>query len=97
MIKFAVTRPTERRQGIEAGVEKIDWANDYYLKRYGLKIQPTMLQTQARLLAPPVVQFKEKSVSPGTTGRWRIDGQKFLKPNLKPLVSWGVCIFNSMG
>lgn len=97
MIKFAVTRPNERRRGIEGGLEHLNWAGDNYLINYGVKIQPTMLETQARLLAPPVVQFGKQTLKPGYSGRWRLDGQQFLLPNKNELHSWGICVLNSMG
>ena len=97
MIKFAATRPVERRQGIEAGLKLLNWEEDRYLKNYGVHISPNMLETQARLLTPPAVSFNGGQQRPGTSGRWRIDGMKFLTPNSKPLISWGVCVINSMG
>ena len=97
MIKFAVTRPKERREGIEGGLALLNWAEDPYIKNYGLKISTDMLETQARLLAPPVVQFAKTQQKPGYSGRWRLDGQQFLLPNKHDLVHWGVCIINSVG
>ena len=97
MIKFAVTRPAERREGIEGGLKLLNWQEDRYLKNYGVKISPDMLETQARLLTPPLVLFQGGQQKPGLSGRWRIDGQKFYEPNSKPLVSWGVCVINSVG
>ena len=98
MIKFAVTRPPERRAAIEEGIRRLDWANDRYLKNYGLKPVPQMQETQARLLVPPVVQFGGTGQQkPGTSGRWRLDGQKFLLPNKKDLVAWGVSFINTVG
>ena len=57
MIKFAVTRPDKRKQDIQNGLNMLKWGTDPYLKNYGLKISPTMVQTKARLLPAPVVQF----------------------------------------
>ncbi|MCJ1285782.1 hypothetical protein MMC26_005123 [Xylographa opegraphella] len=97
MIKFAVTRPKERREGIEGGLALLNWENDPYIKNYGLKISKDMLETQARLLAPPIVQFAKTQQKPGLSGRWRLDGQQFLLPNKNDLIHWGVCIINSVG
>ena len=97
MIKFAATRPPKRREGIEGGLKLLAWDEDRYLKNYGVHISPNMLETQARLLDPPVVSFNGGQQKPGVSGRWRIDGQKFLNPNSKPLISWGVCVINSLG
>ena len=97
MIKFAVTRPAERRKGIEGGLTLLDWTNDRYLRNYGLKINPEMLQTQARLLNPPVVQFGKGKQEPKLSGRWRLDGMQFHTVNKHDLKSWGICILNQMG
>ncbi|MCJ1471702.1 hypothetical protein MMC13_000342, partial [Lambiella insularis] len=97
MIKFAVTRPADRRASIQSGLNMLSWSTDPYLKNYGVSISTSMLETQARLLAPPVVQFGKGQQKPGFSGRWRLDGQTFLLPNKNELVAWGVCIVNSLG
>ena len=95
MIKFAVTRPEQRKQTIEGGLRLLDWAGDPFLKGYGLQVQPTMLETQARLLPPPTLEFGRKKLEkPMYSGRWRLDGKQFYIANPIQLESWGVCIFN---
>lgn len=80
------------------GLKLLKWDQDPFLKNYGLKISPQMIETQARLLTPPVVQFGGKGTQkPGTSGRWRLDGMQFYEPNKKDLVSWGVCVMNHLG
>ena len=97
MIKFAVTRPQGRLEAINGGLELLNWKEDIYLKNYGLSIDDKMLQTQARLLAPPTIQFGNKIEKPMYGGRWRLDGKTFLTPNKIQLLSWGVCIINGLG
>ena len=95
MIKFAVSRPPVRREGIKKGLELLDWANDPMLKGYGLKIDPEMLKTNARILEPPEVQFaKGATAKPLYSGRWDLRGKVFFKPNTTPLKSWGICILS---
>ncbi|KAI9798585.1 MAG: hypothetical protein M1833_004722 [Piccolia ochrophora] len=94
MIKFAVTRPDKRMEHINYGLDLLKWTEDPYLKGYGMEISRDMVQTKARLLPPPVVQFKGSQASPGTSGRWDLKGpKKFLLPNPVPLKSWGVLIY----
>ena len=89
MIKFAVTRPPARRAGIDHGLNMLDWANDPYLKNYGLRINGQMLETKARVLDPPEVLFKDNATAkPGYSGRWDLRGKKFSEPNPAPLKSW---------
>ncbi|RKF63291.1 Protein argonaute [Erysiphe neolycopersici] len=93
MIKFAVTRPKERIDSIQHGINMLRWDQDQYLKHFGIKIDPNLTQTQARLLpAPEVSFFGGAKISPGTAGRWDLRGKKFYLPNPEPLKSWGVCI-----
>lgn len=82
MIKFAVSRPPVRRQGIRKGLELLDWANDPMLKGYGLKIDNEMLKTNARILDPPEVLFaKGSTAKPAYSGRWDLRGKVFTLPN----------------
>lgn len=95
MIKFAVTRPDVRKLDIEEGIKTLGWKEDLFLKNYGLDISPNMIETNARVLPPPTVQFNgNATVSPGTSGRWDLRGpRKFLLANTEPLQSWGVVYF----
>ena len=95
MIKFAVSRPAQRKQAIDHGLEKLEWQNDLYLKNYGMKINPNMIQTSARVLDPPEVLFaKGATARPMYSGRWDLRGKLFFKPNEHPLKSWGVCVLS---
>lgn len=77
----------------------LDWENDPAFKHYGLKIQGSMLKTNARLLTNPQVEFgSQNTVNPGVSGRWDLKGRKFLIPGAstdRPLRSWGVCRMNN--
>ncbi|CCU74167.1 argonaute/ago1/eukaryotic translation initiation factor 2c [Blumeria hordei DH14] len=96
MIKFAVSRPKDRTIAIKHGISMLKWDQDKYLNHFGIKIDPNMTQTQARLLPAPDVAFGAGSkVSPGTAGRWDLRGKKFIVPNPEPLKSWGICVLAS--
>lgn len=93
MIKFAVSRPPQRRHAIEQGLDKLSWAKDPYLKTYGMKINPTMLKTNARILEPPEPLFaKGATAKPNFSGRWDLRGKVFFLPNDRPLKSWGIVV-----
>lgn len=93
MIKFAVSRPAERKKAIQTGLDMLDWKKDPYLRNYGLEIEPTMLTTEARVLDPPIVQYYgDQTARPGYSGRWDLRGKRFLHENSGPLVSWGVTL-----
>ncbi|KAI9759848.1 MAG: Histone chaperone asf1 [Chaenotheca gracillima] len=93
MIKFAVTKPKERLEDIEYGLGQLAWDKDPFLKGYGMGIASQMLETKARLLPPPQIQFGSDKANPGTGGRWDMKGRKFLLGNPVPLKHWGICIY----
>ena len=93
MIKFAVTKPDQRKKHIQYGLDLLNWQQDPYLLDYGLKIDPKMLKTDARVLNPPAVLYgKNESAEPKYSGRWDLRGKVFLKGNPHALTSWGVCV-----
>ena len=92
MIKFAVSRPAVRKDSIQRGLQMLDWEQDPFLRNYGLRIDNNMLKTEARILPPPEVAYKNDVAKPGFTGRWDLRGKVFLEPNPAELKAWGVCI-----
>ena len=93
MIKFAVEKPSGRKDSINRGLKLLDWENDKVLKNYDVEIETKQLATNARVLEPPTVLFgKNNKVSPGFSGRWDLKNKQFLLPNNIPLQSWGVCV-----
>ena len=93
MIKFAVSRPAARREGIQAGLKLLKWDEDSMLKGYGLKMDPNMLKTNARILEPPEVLYKNNTTArPLYTGRWDLRGKVFLENNPAPLKSWAIVV-----
>jgi eukaryotic translation initiation factor 2C len=81
MIKFAVTLPKERWAAVLQGVRLLNWAQDPYLRRYGLQVSTTPAKVQARILPSPTVHFgtgsKEATIRPADMiqGRWRLDSK----------------------
>ena len=78
MIRFAVTLPKERWTAVQNGVRLLNWANDPYLRHYGLQVNPNAAKVKARILPSPVVHFgvgsKEATIKPQDMiqGRWRL-------------------------
>jgi eukaryotic translation initiation factor 2C len=95
MLAFASTSPQIRQQAIKAGVERFSWATDPVLKKYGLEINSQMIRTDARMLAPPVIEFgpgpngKPQTMVP-QNGRWDLRNKKFAESAKEPLRRWGV-------
>lgn len=69
--------------------------NDPFLKHYGVSIEPSFTRTDARVLPPPTLHFRQGSVSPQFQGRWIIQGKKLWKENTAPLASWGMLVLES--
>lgn len=95
MIKFAASKPAERRQAIDNCKKNLRHPEDDVLREYGLKVADSMIRTKARLLPNPEIMFGgNQKVNPGTSGRWDLRGKKFYEPNhKKPLKCWGVGFF----
>ncbi|KAL9105736.1 MAG: hypothetical protein Q9227_009124 [Pyrenula ochraceoflavens] len=94
MIKFAVTRPAERMRSTIEGKDALDWGHDPVLQHFGMTISPNMIQTRARLLKNPKIQFGGSMTDPGTNGRWDLRNKKFLSTNTTELKSWGIGFFS---
>jgi eukaryotic translation initiation factor 2C len=95
MLSFAVKPPPLRWQGIENVVKTLDWANDPWLKDYGMSVNPAPIEVNnARLLPCPSIVFNKSSHPPKITvsGRWRIDGKQFSAPNDQPIGVFGFAI-----
>lgn len=92
MIKFAVTRPPVRQNAIMQNVKSLKWVEDPYLKEFGVRINPQMQPTPARVLQNPVVQFGRTTTDPRTSGRWDLRNQVFAEPNPRPLKSWSIIV-----
>ncbi|KAI5239632.1 Piwi-domain-containing protein [Aureobasidium subglaciale] len=102
MIKLAVTPPKERWQAIQNGVNMINWADDPFLKNYGMSIQATPIEPKARLLQNPKLQFggtgAAAQADPRTSGRWDLKGKKFASvPPAAAQTTWGVCVLPGRG
>ncbi|KAL2842342.1 Piwi domain-containing protein [Aspergillus pseudoustus] len=94
MIKYAASRPADRLKSIHNSKTMLNHSNDPVLSAFGLKINENLIQTKARLLPAPDIEFGGKQrVNPGTNGRWDLRGKKFYVGNKKPVDSWGVGYF----
>ncbi|KAI1757612.1 Piwi domain-containing protein [Xylaria castorea] len=93
MIKFAVTRPPQRKDDIMQGFQRLNYANDRYLAAFNIKVSGNMQVTNARLLKNPEITFAANAKhNPGVSGRWDLRGKRFLEPNQKPIQSWGLIV-----
>lgn len=106
MIKYCVQRPAERVNMIKNNVEKLAWHKDPILNDYGLRIDPNMFKTTARILPVPQIVYgsgsSEQRITP-VGGRWDLRGKKFSSWGpIAPiqnggLKAWGAMVFGSPG
>ncbi|KAL8671085.1 MAG: hypothetical protein Q9168_004410 [Polycauliona sp. 1 TL-2023] len=66
LVENAIQPPHERLSRIDEGLENLDWDNDPFLKRFGLKIHSKRIETKARILSPPILQFAGSEKFPET-------------------------------
>jgi eukaryotic translation initiation factor 2C len=94
MIKFAVSRPADRLRSVRESKAQLNHDKDPVLNAFGLRVEPEMARTKARILPNPEVQFgNNQRHNPGTSGRWDLRGKKFLRPNRVPLEAWSIGFF----
>ncbi|EGX96643.1 eukaryotic translation initiation factor 2C 2 [Cordyceps militaris CM01] len=95
MIKIAVTRPKDRRTDIQTHVNDLQISNDPYLRHYGVQFDPQFTKVDAKVLAPPVVNFGTGTADPKFSGRWDLRGKKFWRQNFAPLINWGFLVLDN--
>lgn len=96
MIKFAVTRPPQRKNDIQRNASTFQIGSNPYLSFYGAQFEKEFARTEARILPPPAVNFSAgHPAEPKYTGRWDLRGKTFWQPNVAPLNAWGfICLDN---
>ncbi|CAO1599602.1 Protein argonaute [Xanthoria calcicola] len=95
MVDHAIQPPQERLKRIKDSLIMLSWHEDQYLSHYGLKISPDEIETDARILLPPTLQFKNGSkLTPeanGKKGTWNLTDRQFI--STKALrAPWGVMV-----
>ncbi|CAD7705067.1 unnamed protein product [Ostreobium quekettii] len=80
MIKMAAQNPASRKQHIEYSVANhARLVNDPCAKAFRMKINPKMLELQARVLPQPRLQYGyPQCMNVGTQGSWNLKDTKFL-------------------
>ncbi|TQW08035.1 CFIA complex component Rna14 [Cordyceps javanica] len=95
MIKIAVTRPRDRRADIQSHVNDLQIPNDPFLRHYGVQFDPQFTKVDAKVLAPPAVNFGTGTADPKFSGRWDLRGKKFWKQNFAPLANWAFLVLDN--
>ncbi|WRT64768.1 uncharacterized protein IL334_001702 [Kwoniella shivajii] len=90
MIKIAAKVPADRMRAINKWRAKLDYSQLPKLKEWCLSVDQQMMKIPARVLDPPKVQYKGRTVMP-SNGSWNLNDNRVTNT---PLKSWSVICFD---
>lgn len=61
MIKTTCVKPAERLKAIEAGYKGFEFANNEYIKAWGVEVASKPIQVKGRTLPPPKLEYHASS------------------------------------
>ncbi|KAF2276924.1 Piwi-domain-containing protein [Westerdykella ornata] len=99
LITFAARRPIENAESIAKdglAVPKL-MGVDTHLKKFGLQVDPKLITVKARILSPPTLHYRTKTLDP-SNGAWNLDTRQLgQKPFMRAvsLPSWQCLIIDS--
>ncbi|KAG0016721.1 Eukaryotic translation initiation factor 2C [Podila clonocystis] len=96
MINFTSRNPAARANTIRSGLQILNFDNNEYLKKAGMKVSDEMVVVPARVLPTPTVCYhpssRESSFVPND-GVWNLRGKKVFQG--RSLGLWGVLVFGT--
>ncbi|WWD00595.1 hypothetical protein V866_007530 [Kwoniella sp. B9012] len=92
MIKVTAKVPADRKQRIMGWRSKLDYSQLPKIKEWCLEVSADMMKIPARILVPPSVHYRGRSIKP-RNGSWNIDDNKFARVN-ETLRAWSVVCFD---
>ncbi|KAG0302521.1 hypothetical protein BGZ98_007426 [Dissophora globulifera] len=96
MIKFTCQPPHVRANIIKEGLRILNYANNEFLKDFGMKISTEMATVKGRILPAPTVSYHPSSKDANFVpvgGAWNLQGKKVAQGTT--LGSWGVIVFSN--
>jgi len=88
VLKDAAVDPNIRRDRIQAHMANSKFDADETLRAFGVRVEPQMMQVDARVLPPPHIQYGGNASIKAQLGTWNLLDVKFHAP--AQLVNWGV-------
>jgi len=85
MIREAATKPAIRKEKIMEKRQNVNFNKDPCIKKFGASVGKEFEKTNARILDPPTLMYKDKQVTP-RNGVW--EATEFLTTN--PLQRWAI-------
>jgi len=88
VLKDAAVEPHIRRDRIAHHFKNSQFEADETLRSFGVKVEPTMMEVNARVLPPPHIQYGNNQSIKAQLGTWNLLDVKFHAP--AQMVNWGV-------
>ncbi|CAH1728334.1 unnamed protein product [Chironomus riparius] len=89
LIRYSATSTDERKRKIRELLDKINYEIDPTVKGFGIKVDKTFEKTEARVIDPPKLKYRNNALVTPDRGVWKED--KFLEVNHNK-IKW--CILN---
>ncbi|KAJ7461227.1 argonaute-like protein [Mycena latifolia] len=97
--KFSAQPPKDRLRLIgEEGLKILGYEQSDYVRQFGVEIGTSAISANARVLAAPVLRYRNPGNQEATTtvrpqnGQWTMTGRHFYRP--ATIYSWGLVCFN---
>ncbi|KAJ7473799.1 argonaute-like protein [Mycena galericulata] len=98
LVEFATMRPKQRLESIRRGLDVLAYGQSEYVLKFGLKVNPNVLTTQARVLQAPRLQYgassnPDASIVDPKKGVWNMADKRFFRP--ATISAWVLILFQS--
>ncbi|KAJ7778889.1 Piwi domain-containing protein [Mycena olivaceomarginata] len=96
LVAFATKAPKDRLASIGKGMEVLAYGQSEYVRKFGLRVNPTVVSTKARVLTAPTLKYgaggKAASIPP-RNGSWNMADKTFYRP--ATIAAWVLVVFDS--
>ncbi|KAJ7321835.1 argonaute-like protein [Mycena albidolilacea] len=96
LVAFATKAPKDRLASIGKGMEVLAYGQSEYVRKFGLRVNPTVVSTKARVLTAPTLKYgaggKAASIQP-RNGSWNMADKTFYRP--ATIAAWVLVVFDS--
>ncbi|KAK0460386.1 argonaute-like protein [Desarmillaria tabescens] len=93
--KFSTMEPPDGLRSIKQGLDVLAYGQSEYVRHFGMAVtSPEPLEVDARILAPPVLEYSNKSRQREITpkdGKWNMTDKILFEP--KAIPKWSLIIF----
>ncbi|WVQ85375.1 hypothetical protein IAT38_007540 [Cryptococcus sp. DSM 104549] len=94
MIKVSAMKPKDRALAVTEWRAELAYEKQAKLAAWGLQVNTSMVQVQARILPAPPVVYAGNAIARPMDGGWNLRGKKFFRNGKRPLQAWSVISFD---